>query len=201
VGAGTGAVAGGLQGGVGTASQDVDGIVVGALAVVNASGRVIDQATGLPWTPDGFTVRRPPAAERAALVAATTPPAPAAVETPLNSTIGVVATSAALTRAEATRLAGAAHDGLARSVRPVHSLFDGDTVFALATGRDALPDADVRYRAIETRPGRLNRLLDAAAWCFAAAVTDAVLSTTSIGGPPAYRDLCPGAFEIPPRPG
>jgi L-aminopeptidase/D-esterase-like protein len=194
VGAGTGAVAGGLQGGVGTASRDVDGIVVGALAVVNASGRVIDPATGLPWTPDGFALRRPPAAERAALVAATTPPAPAAAETPLNSTVGVVATSAALTRAEATRLAGAAHDGLARSVRPVHSLFDGDTVFALATGLDPLPDAAARYRATETRPGRLNQLLDAAASCFAAAVTDAVLTTTSIGGPPAYRDLCPGAF-------
>jgi L-aminopeptidase/D-esterase-like protein len=106
----------------------------------------------------------------------------------------VVATSAALTRAEATRLAGAAHDGLARSVRPVHSLFDGDTVFALATGLDPLPDAAARYRATETRPGRLNQLLDAAASCFAAAVTDAVLTTTSIGGPPAYRDLCPGAF-------
>ena len=106
VGAGAGAVAGGLQGGVGTAACDVGGTVVGALAVVNASGRVIDPARGLPWCGEGFALRRPPAAERAALLAATTPPAPAAAEQPLNTTIGVVATSAALTKAEASRLAG-----------------------------------------------------------------------------------------------
>jgi L-aminopeptidase/D-esterase-like protein len=193
VGAGTGAVAGGLQGGVGTASRDVDGIVVGALAVVNAAGRVIDPASGLPWCAEGFALRRPPAAERTALLAATTPPANKA-EQPLNTTIGVVATSAALTKAEASRVAVAAHDGLARAVRPAHSMFDGDTVFALATGRDPLPDAAARYRAAESRPGRLNQLLEAAAACFAAAVTDALLAATSLGGPPAYRDLCPGAF-------
>ena len=55
-------------------------------------------------------------------------------------------------------------------------MFDGDTVFALATGRDPLPTSAARYRAAETRPGRLNQLLDAAARCFAAAVTDAVIS-------------------------
>jgi L-aminopeptidase/D-esterase-like protein len=200
VGAGSGAVAGGLQGGVGTAARDVDGIVVGALAVLNASGRVFDPASGLPWCRDGFALRRPPAAERAELLAATVP-APAAAEQPLNTTIGVVATSAALTKAEASRLAAAAHDGLARAVRPAHAMFDGDTVFALATGRDPLPDAAARYRAPESRPGRLNLLLDAAAACFAAAVTDALLAATSIGGPPAYRDLCPGAFGNRPRRG
>jgi L-aminopeptidase/D-esterase-like protein len=73
-------------------------------------------------------------------------------------------------------------------------MFDGDTVFALATGRDPLPDAAARYRAAESRPGRLNQLLEAAAACFAAAVTDALLAATSLGGPPAYRELCPGAF-------
>jgi L-aminopeptidase/D-esterase-like protein len=197
VGAGTGAVAGGLQGGVGTAAVDVDGIAIGALAVVNASGPVIDPATGLPWVADGFDLRRPSARERAALLAATTPPT---VE-PINSTIGVVATSAALTKAECTRLAMVAHDGLARAVRPAHGMFDGDTVFALATGRDPLPLAAARYRAAESRPGRLNSLLEAAATCFAAAVTDAVVSARSIGGPPAYADLCPGAFgnRAPPR--
>jgi L-aminopeptidase/D-esterase-like protein len=189
-GAGAGAVAGGLQGGVGTASVDVDGIVVGALAVVNASGRVIDPASGLPWCAEGFDLRRPSASERGALQRATTLPPP-----PVNTTIGVVATSAALTKSESARLATVAHDGIARAVRPAHSMFDGDTVFALATGRDPLPDAAARYRAPESRPGRLNQLLDAAATCFAAAVTDAVISARSIGGPPAYRDLCPGAFR------
>jgi L-aminopeptidase/D-esterase-like protein len=193
VGAGTGALAGRLQGGVGTAARTVDGIVVGALVVVNASGRIFDPATGLPWCGDGFALRRPPAAERAALLAATTP---ISAEPTLNTTIGIVATTAALTKAESSRLAMAAHDGLARAVRPAHSLFDGDTVFALATGRDPLPDAAPRYRAPETRPGRLNQLLDAAAVCFAAAITDAVLAATSVGGgPPAYRELCPSAFR------
>ncbi len=193
VGAGTGAIAGGLQGGVGTAAVAVDGIAVGALAVVNASGRVIDADSGLPWCTDGFDLRRPPSSERSAVRAATAPPGPEA-ESPANSTVGVVATSAALTKAECARLATVGHDGLARAVRPAHGMFDGDTVFALAMGRDPLPDDAVRYRAAATRPGRLNELLDAAARCFAAAVTDAVISARSIGGPPAYRDLCPGAF-------
>jgi L-aminopeptidase/D-esterase-like protein len=194
VGAGTGVIAGGLQGGVGTAAVVVDGIAVGALAVVNASGRVVDPASGLPWCAEGFDLRRPPADERAAVRAATTPPAPDSAS-PANTTIGVVATSAALTKAECARLATVAHDGLARAVRPAHSMFDGDTVFALAAGRDPLPQDAARYRAVETRAGRLNLLLDAAARCFAAAVTDAVLSAWSVGGPPAYRDLCPGAFR------
>ena len=148
----------------------------------------------------GLRPASPPTAERAAPLAATTPPAPAASEQPLNTTIGVVATSAALTKAEASRLATAAHDGLARAVRPAHAMFDGDSIFALATGRDALPDEAARYRAAESRSGRLNQLLDAAARCFAAAVTDALLAATSLGGPPAYRELCPGAFgNRPPR--
>jgi putative pantetheine hydrolase len=194
VGAGTGAVAGGLQGGVGTAAMDVDGIAVGALAVVNASGRVIDPGSGLPWCADGFHLRRPSRSERAVVAAATSPPAFVPAEAATHTTIGVIATSAALTKAECARLATVAHDGIARAVRPAHGMFDGDTVFALATGRDPLPDTTARYRAAETRPGRLNQLLDAAARCFAAAVTDAVVSARSVGGPAAYLDLCPGAF-------
>jgi putative pantetheine hydrolase len=194
VGAGSGAVAGGLQGGVGTAAVDVGGIAVGALAVVNASGRVIDPGAGLPWCIDGFDLRRPPASERGAVRAATTPPATASAEAATHTTIGVVATSAALTKAECARMATVAHDGIARAVRPAHAMFDGDTVFALATGRDPLPVATARYRDPETRPGRLNQLIDAAARCFAAAITDAVVSARSVGGPPGYCDLCPGAF-------
>jgi L-aminopeptidase/D-esterase-like protein len=193
VGAATGAVGGGLQGGVGTAAVVVDGIAVGALAVNNASGRVVDPGSGLPWCTEGFDLRRPPASERAAVRAATAPPVPDA-QSPTNTTIGVVATSAALTKAECARLATVAHDGIARAVRPAHGMFDGDTVFALATGRDPLPDDAARYRAAETRAARLDQLLDAAARCFAAAVTDAVISARSVGGPPAYRELCPGAF-------
>lgn len=204
VGAGTGAVAGGLQGGVGTASISVatpaGDLVVGALAVVNAAGAVVDPATGLPWVSDGTGLRRPSAAERAALGEhldelrrrATAPQA-------LNTTIGVVATSAALSKAEAAKLAAVAHDGLARAVRPAHSMFDGDVVFAMATGRHELPGGPLRFRDPNSRPGHLNLLLEAAARCFALACTDAVVSAVSSGSPAhagavAYRDLCPSAF-------
>jgi L-aminopeptidase/D-esterase-like protein len=212
VGAGTGAVAGGLQGGVGTASRRVsfapDGVVVGsvivgALAVVNASGALIDPETGLPWETDGLRLRRPAAAERSSLLAVTTAPEP------LNTTIGVVATSARLTKAEVSKLASVAHDGLARAVRPSHSLFDGDTIFALATGehvidagvttpggREGWPtERGVGYRGPDNRTSRLNRILDAAARCFALACTDAVVSASAVGDRPAYRDLCPSAFR------
>ena len=134
VGAGTGAQAGGLQGGVGTASMTVsDGIVVGALVVVNAAGQVIDPSTGLPRFHEQMNLRRPPAAQRRALIEATRAPV-----TPLNTTIGVVATSAALTKPECRKMAGVAHDGLARAIRPVHSMFDGDTIFCLSTGEHTL---------------------------------------------------------------
>jgi L-aminopeptidase/D-esterase-like protein len=209
VGAGTGAVAGGLQGGVGTSSVRLtfgatdDVVVVGAIAVVNASGAVLDPSTGLPWEVDGFGLRRPSRAERTSLREVANFPEP------LNTTIGVIATSARLTKAEVSKLASVGHDGIARAVRPSHSLFDGDTVFALATG-DQIIDADVatatgregwptergvRYRGPDSRSSRLNRILDAAARCFAAACTDAVVSATAIGDRLAYRDVCPSSFR------
>lgn len=210
VGAGTGAVAGGMQGGVGTASARVTfggagDVVVGALAVVNASGAVVDPRTGLPWQAEGFRLRRPSAADRASLEAVTIRPEP------LNTTIGVIATSARLSKAEVAKLACVGHDGLARAIRPSHSMFDGDTIFALAAGdgdidagldngvgRHAWPtERSVRYRGPDTRTSRLNRILDAATRCFAAACTDAVVSATAVGDRPAYRDLCPSAFRKP----
>jgi L-aminopeptidase/D-esterase-like protein len=193
VGAGAGAVAGGLQGGVGSASTRLPGgIVVAALAVVNAAGSVIDPTTGLPWEARAHRLRRPTRADREVFMLATTPAPPA---TPLNTTIGVVATDARLTKAECTKLAAVSHDGMARAIRPVHSMFDGDTVFALATGANDLPAvASTGFRSEGSRPAALNAILDAAAQCFAAACTQAVVSATSIGGPLAYRDLCPSAF-------
>ncbi len=191
VGAGAGAIAGGLQGGVGTASVTLpDGVVVAALAVVNAAGQVIDPTTGLPWVSTGLALRRPPTAQRLALTAATQAP-----PVSLNTTIGVVATSAELTKAECRKLAGVAHDGLARAIRPVHSMFDGDAIFSLATGRHPLTVAsEPGLRRAGTRPAAVNVLLAAAADCFALACTRAVIEAQSVGGPPGYRDLCPGAF-------
>jgi len=186
LGAGTGAIAGGLQGGVGTASARVDDVVIGALVVVNAAGSLVDPATGLPWHVGGVRLRRPDTAARTALAEALA----ARVPPPLNTTIGVIATSAALTKAEAGKLASIGHDGMARAIRPVHSMFDGDTVFALATGRDELPEPGVRFRDPASRPGVFSRILAAGAACFADACTDALLSTTGVGGPPSYREIC-----------
>jgi L-aminopeptidase/D-esterase-like protein len=193
VGAGTGAMAGGMQGGVGTASITLpDGVVVGALAVVNSAGSVIDPDTGLPWEPHGHSLRRPSRDDRAALAAHFV-----SLRPPLNTTIGVVATSATLGKAECLKFASVAQDGLARAIRPAHSMFDGDTIFALSTGGDALiapvDGVEARARAIVLTP-----LFEAGALAFARACTRAVLNARSHrNGPPAYRDLCPSVYRTP----
>ncbi len=194
VGAGAGTLAGGLKGGVGSASTTLpDGTLVSAIAVVNAAGHVIDRATGLPFHAAGLPIRlkRPSAADRKALVALVD-----AARRPLNTTIGVVATSARLTKAECTKMASVAHDGLARAVRPAHSLNDGDTIFAIATGHGelAIDASDPTYRSASSRPAALNAVFEAAAECFATACTLGVVAATSIGGFLSYRDVCPSAF-------
>jgi len=190
IGAGTGARAGGLQGGVGTASTTIpiDGaeITIGAVAVVNSNGSAIDSTTALPWERHGLELARPSATERTSVRAALTGQA----ATGLNTTIGVVATSAALDKAECSKLASVAHDGLARAVRPAHSMTDGDTVFTMATG-------DVDLPAHTDDPGRIvaiNQLLRAGADVFSAACVHAVISATTVGDVPAWRDLCPNTL-------
>ena len=139
VGAGAGAVVGkvfgiqhAMKGGVGTASITVDGVTVGAFIACNALGDVIDPDTAQVMagarTDDGRALRD----TRRALLRGQ-PPQPLLAGT--NTTIGVVATDAILTKAQAHRLAIAAHDGLARSINPVHTMSDGDTLFSLGTGR------------------------------------------------------------------
>ena len=139
VGAGAGAVVGkafgmphAMKGGVGTASVCVDGVTVGALIACNAVGDVVDPDTSLPLagarTADGRALRD----TRRALLRGEPPHALLAGS---NTTIGVIATDARLTKVQAQRLAVAGHDGLARAINPVHTMSDGDTLFALATGR------------------------------------------------------------------
>ena len=139
VGAGAGAVVGkvfgmqrAMKGGVGTASITVGGVTVGALIACNALGDVIDPDTAQVMagarTDDGRALRD----TRRALLRGQ-PPQPLLAGT--NTTIGVVATDAILTKAQAHRLAISAHDGLARSINPVHTMSDGDTLFSLGTGR------------------------------------------------------------------
>lgn len=134
VGAGAGATVGkapGLSpadGGIGSACARLpNGAAVGALVVVNAVGRVVDPATG-------ETVAGGPDTAAGGMVEAE-----AKTHTPAtsgtNTTIGVVATDAALSPAEANTVAAMAHDGIARAIRPAHTLHDGDTLFALSTGK------------------------------------------------------------------
>jgi L-aminopeptidase/D-esterase-like protein len=164
---------------------------VGALAVVNAAGCAVDPRSGAPWV-DHPAVRRPTADDRRAWRAWVHEQH--AERQALNTTIGVVATDAVLDRAEAGRVAMAAHDGLARAIRPAHALTDGDAVFALATGDVALPDDhDGLVRTARSRVQYLNAIAAASAEVFALACTDAIVNASSLGRAPAYVDLCPGA--------
>ncbi|MFJ5276987.1 P1 family peptidase [Streptomyces parvulus] len=190
VGAGTGAVVGTLKGGVGTASTLLDsGVTVAALVVANAAGSVTDPETGALYgeLSGGGRVAYPAAEvheaarQRLAEVAARNAPPP------LNTTLAVVATDAVLSKAQAQKLAGTSHDGIARAVRPVHLLSDGDTVFALATGARPLAEGD---------PLALNEVLAAGADVVTRAVVRAVRAAGPVEGPggawPSYEELYGG---------
>ncbi|MBS0395747.1 MAG: P1 family peptidase, partial [Proteobacteria bacterium] len=171
IGAGCGARAGRVPGGVGSASLDLgDGLVVGALVAVNSIGSVYypDGRTPYAWPYelDGEFGGHRPGAEQAPLIDPAPPESrlgelggPAAGS---STVIGVVAVSADLTGAECRRLAVMAHDGIARAVRPSHTPFDGDTLFAVASG--------ARPLAAASRPAQLARLGAAAADCMARAI-------------------------------
>ncbi|MFK0126421.1 P1 family peptidase [Streptomyces nigra] len=189
VGAGTGATVGLVKGGIGTASTVLEsGITVAALVVANAAGSAVEPGTGALYGELSHGLVNLPEAHvheaarrRLAEIADTNAPPP-----PLNTTLAVVATDAALTKAQAQKLAGTSHDGIARAVRPVHLLNDGDTVFALATGERAL-DAD---------PLALNDVLAAGADVVTRAIVRAVRAAEPVDGPggawPSYGELYGG---------
>jgi L-aminopeptidase/D-esterase-like protein len=178
VGAGAGATVGkmagpgrAMKGGIGTASiATSDGLIVGAIVAVNASGSVVDPMTGQPVagvrSPDGKSLVNPHE-----LIRGASPASPLG-----NTTIGVVATNAKLTKAQALRIAEMAHDGLARAIVPSHTPSDGDTIFALGTGSLG-GDANV---------GRIGALA-------AEAVSDAILRAVRLAkglpGYPAMSDI------------
>ena len=182
VGAGAGATvgklrgtSGAMKGGIGTAAIELDGgLVVAALVAVNAVGDVIDPATGRivagARTPDGGF-----ADARAILRGHAPAPGPPGQ----NTTIGIVATNAVLTKAEATKVAQMAHDGLARAIVPSHTPSDGDTLFSLATGTLAEGFTVSQVGAL-------------AAEAVADAIVRAVRAATGLPGIPAVRDLQPG---------
>lgn len=194
VGAGVGARAGALKGGIGSASVVLgegpgSGVTVGALIVANPVGSVVDPRTGLPWGvgtdgPEFFGLRGGTTAELAAFAALP------GKSTALNTTIGVIATDAALDPVACRRLATTAHDGLARAIRPVHSPLDGDTLFAVATGAVEVATMPLPA-AFPPDLMLLDQLCTAAAVVVERAVVDAVRSANSIAAIPAYHDLFP----------
>ncbi len=177
VGAGAGATVGKvgglptmMKGGLGTASWESDGLVVGTMVAVNCLGDVLDPETGrilagtltqdfrrfadsvkllctAPWSQAGF---------------------------PTNTTIGVVATNARLTKAMAIRVAVMAHDGYARAIRPAHTLSDGDTVFCVSTG-----DMAAEVSALGAVAARVT----------AQAVANGIREAEGLHGIPAHRDI------------
>lgn len=179
IGAGTGATIGkilgpaaSMKGGIGSSVIDLGrGLWVGALMAVNCLGDVINPASGAILAgarklPDGDFVDTMQILKLRMMESFTGSG---------NTIIGVVATNAVLSKEAANKVAQMAHDGLARAVRPAHTMFDGDTIFALATGQGEAADVSLigAYGAEAT----------------ALAIVDAVQQATSLAGVPALRDL------------
>ncbi len=173
IGAGTGATVGKwsgmenrMKGGLGVASARVGGLVVAAVAVVNAVGDVLDASGSVlagARAPDGrWVAERDPLRQIA-------PRAPLAKA---NTTLVGVLTNARVAKVDANRVAQRAHDGMARAIRPVHTSFDGDVTFALASGQ------------VEAT---IDMLAETGAEVTAAAIRDAVRSAAGTAGVPALR--------------
>jgi L-aminopeptidase/D-esterase-like protein len=183
-GAGTGAMAGGIKGGLGSASEILaNGITVAAMVAVNSLGLVIDPETGSPWE-----LRMELDCEFGEIGRKKVKlPAAAVAQACRNTTIGIVATDATLTKAQAQKIAQMAHDGYARSIRPAHTMFDGDTIFCAATNKIPLP-ATPGFFASPSAPA-INEIGSAGADCMARAIIRAVLEAESMRDMIAFRDL------------
>ncbi len=189
VGGGVGARAGVLKGGVGTASTVLDcGVTVGAIVVVNSAGEVLDPATGLPWMTrlaDEFGFTEPSSDQVAAFAARH------GELGPLNTTIAVIATDAALGPTGCERVAIAAQDGLAMSIRPAHTPVDGDTVFVLATGAVEVESSPDTPEQMLPETALVAKVGAAAAETLARAVLAGVLAARSVAGIPTLREMFP----------
>jgi L-aminopeptidase/D-esterase-like protein len=179
-GAGLGAKAGTLKGGLGSASLRLgNGVTVGAIVAVNACGSVVRPDCGRLWATELALADEIPAQPAI-------PPVPLDLDdfsacgdglVGANTTIAVVATNASLGKSACQRFAMMAQDGLARAIRPAHTPLDGDTVFALATGSGA-----------EIDTAMLTRLGSLAADCLSRAIMRAVVAAESLGGFPSWRE-------------
>ncbi len=213
VGAGLGASAGALKGGFGQASAvfpegtPLAGVTVAVGIVVNPQGAVFDPATGLPW---GVAAELSGEFARYGLSDCLVDGEPVGaggvnrlrnknllgtkitadmLAPKLNTTIGVVATDAPLTKAQAKRLALAGHDGIARAIRPAHMPMDGDTLFAMATGEHG-SEAAVDDRGVDDIG--MSVLSATAANTVERAIVHAVLAAESAFGVSSWRDVVKG---------
>jgi len=178
IGAGTGATVGKyygisrcMKGGIGTASIQVNDLVVGALVVVNAFGDIINPETGEILAGTLNTEKNQFIHTNRLLTNSVSIDSDPFLQ---NTTLGVVATNADLNKAEAKRLSMSAHDGFARCILPSHTLYDGDTVFSLATG------------IVRTDVSKLNAL---SVHVVSHAVQRAVLGASTMFGIPSYNEL------------
>lgn len=180
-GAGTGAVAGGLKGGFGYAElRTPQGVGVAAAVAVNAAGSPVDPASGALWGDRRHILSTPSADDRFTLSGLNPGPS-------FATTIAVIMTDARLTKAQANKVAAVGHDGMARAIRPVHSMLDGDAVFCLASGQTALPEQPMQAVLA------LNDLLAAAADALTDAIVNAVLHARTRGQWQSYSELAPSA--------
>ncbi len=178
IGAGTGASIGKpagpdfiMKGGIGTASRKMGNIIIGAIVAVNCFGDIIDSSNGeviagtLNPEKNGF-------AGSLEVISQKPDEEPQVLKT--NTTIGVIATNAKFTKPQATKIAQMAHDGFARSINPIHTMYDGDTIFTLATGE---VEADV------TMAGAV------AAEVMAEAVVNGIKAAESVYNIPGYKEI------------
>ena len=182
IGAGTGATVAKTQGtqkavkgGLGSASIDLgDGLLVGAIVAVNAIGSVYDPENGLLLA--GPRIDGIMSNSMDDLISGNSFKLP---DINANTTIGVVATNARLTKAQAKRLASSAQDGLALAIRPSHLIGDGDTMFSISTGEQGNIDAF----------SDMNRIIAGAIQAVANSIKNAIQFAETMGGVPAVRDL------------
>ena len=178
IGAGTGAAVGKIKGpdyfmksGIGTASRQVGDLIVGAIVAVNSFGDVICPFTGriIAGTLDE---EKKNLADTMSIMSSTDASESTAFSG--NTTIGCIAVNANLTKAEATKVSMMAHDGFARAINPIHTMYDGDTIFCMATG------------TVKADPTTIGAI---AAEVMADAIVNAVKSAETAYGIPCYNDI------------
>lgn len=189
-GVGVGALSGGYKGGVGTACEVLDiGVTVGAIAVVNSSGLAFDTETG-GFYARGLEINGEFGDLKDNTKVSYIPRPKPKWRQAQHTTIGVVATDLSLNKPQVTKIAQMAHDGLARAIYPAHTMFDGDTIFAISTGEKSIEGLEKNEMdRVVTQVGV------SVADSFARAIIHGLISAYSIGDYICHRDAFPSAYN------